>query len=110
MVKCSFCGHGNEDGVLFCDKCKTDLSIPAPEISGSGGEIMYAESMASSEGDFTETLHLARVPMVEKIGASLDEGGDLTKPSPAIGQPLAPAQSESATGSLPLSTPTPLSS
>jgi len=34
MVKCPFCGFENEDGVLFCEQCKSDLSSvptsPAP--------------------------------------------------------------------------------
>ncbi len=35
MVKCPFCGFENEDGVLFCEQCKSDLSsvpsAPPPE-------------------------------------------------------------------------------
>lgn len=33
MVKCPFCGFDNEDGELFCEQCKSDLSsapTPAP--------------------------------------------------------------------------------
>ena len=31
MVKCPFCGFDNEDGALFCEQCKSDLSsVPAP--------------------------------------------------------------------------------
>jgi FHA domain len=26
---CPSCGHANEDGVLFCEKCKADLEMPA---------------------------------------------------------------------------------
>ncbi len=30
MVKCPFCGFDNEDGALFCEQCKSDLSaVPA---------------------------------------------------------------------------------
>lgn len=25
MIKCPYCGHGNEDGTLFCEQCKSDL-------------------------------------------------------------------------------------
>ena len=37
MVKCPFCGFDNEDGALFCEQCKSDLSsvptspAPAPQ-------------------------------------------------------------------------------
>jgi hypothetical protein len=35
MVKCPFCGFDNEDGVLFCEQCKSDLSsVPVP-LAGS---------------------------------------------------------------------------
>lgn len=32
MVKCLFCGFSNEDGALFCEQCKSDISNvqPAP--------------------------------------------------------------------------------
>ena len=31
MIKCPFCGFDNEDGALFCEQCKSDLSeIPLP--------------------------------------------------------------------------------
>lgn len=36
MVKCPFCGFDNEDGALFCEQCKSDLSAvpaaPAAEV------------------------------------------------------------------------------
>jgi len=34
MIKCPFCAFENEDGALFCEQCKSDLSgitpIPLP--------------------------------------------------------------------------------
>jgi hypothetical protein len=30
MIKCPFCHFDNEDGALFCDQCKSDLSTVAP--------------------------------------------------------------------------------
>ena len=33
MVKCPFCAFDNEDGALFCDRCKADLSTN-PTIPG----------------------------------------------------------------------------
>jgi hypothetical protein len=34
MVKCPFCGFSNEDGALFCEQCKSDISnvAPAPSV------------------------------------------------------------------------------
>lgn len=108
MVKCSFCGHGNEDGVLFCDKCKTDLSIPVPETSGSAAEIVLAATTSAPDSDFAETLHLARVPMVENLGAIFDEPGDLTKPAMALREPFTPPLAESTPGGVSLPAPTQL--
>src|SRR2546426_12342842 len=30
MVKCPFCAFANEDGALFCEQCKSDISSVAP--------------------------------------------------------------------------------
>jgi hypothetical protein len=30
MVKCPFCGFSNEEGALFCEQCKSDVSSVAP--------------------------------------------------------------------------------
>jgi hypothetical protein len=32
MIKCPFCAFENEDGALFCEQCKSDLSgvVPLP--------------------------------------------------------------------------------
>jgi len=30
MVKCPFCGFANEDGALFCEQCKSDISSVPP--------------------------------------------------------------------------------
>ncbi len=33
MMKCPFCGFDNEDGALFCEQCKSDLSsVPIPMV------------------------------------------------------------------------------
>src|SRR5947199_219861 len=34
MLKCPFCGFDNEDGALFCEQCKSDLSmVPAAALA-----------------------------------------------------------------------------
>jgi hypothetical protein len=33
MVKCPFCQFGNEDGALFCEQCKSDLSGVEPMVA-----------------------------------------------------------------------------
>ena len=56
MVKCPFCQFDNEDGVLFCEQCKSDLG-------GLGDQTSQA------------------MPMAEPIGAGIAEA--LTEPMPA---------------------------
>ncbi len=34
-MNCPVCGFANEDGALFCDKCKSDLEMPAPPVQAS---------------------------------------------------------------------------
>jgi hypothetical protein len=35
MLKCPFCHFDNEDGALFCDQCKSDLSGVAPTVTAA---------------------------------------------------------------------------
>lgn len=36
---CPACGAANEDGVLFCEKCKADLEMPAPSPSPQAADM-----------------------------------------------------------------------
>jgi hypothetical protein len=42
MIKCPFCQFNNEDGALFCEKCKSDLGsvTPAPQAAPGHAEAM----------------------------------------------------------------------
>jgi hypothetical protein len=49
MIKCLYCGHGNEDGTLFCEQCKSDLGpvgeqVPSaqPLTPGTGSAPRFA--------------------------------------------------------------------
>jgi hypothetical protein len=45
MVKCPFCGFDNEDGALFCEQCKSDLSsVPSP-VPAEPIPVAYAEAI-----------------------------------------------------------------
>src|SRR5581483_506972 len=73
MVKCPFCGFDNEDGALFCEQCKSDLSsaTPTPPPVPAGEPIPMA-------GVMEETVPLATplegMPMAAPIA------GDATVP------------------------------
>ena len=51
MVKCPFCGFGNEDGALFCEQCKSDISnvAPAPATPPFAPPTPIPESIAPGE-------------------------------------------------------------
>lgn len=48
-MKCPACGFVNEDGVLFCDKCKADLEMPAAAPLSQVPTPMNEPSAASPE-------------------------------------------------------------
>lgn len=46
MITCPFCGFENEDGALFCEQCKSDLSA-VPAAAGALGAVAEAPLMAA---------------------------------------------------------------
>ncbi len=45
MVQCPFCQYQNEDGALFCEQCKSDLSaVPAAAGAADMGMAMAADA------------------------------------------------------------------
>jgi hypothetical protein len=91
MLKCSFCGHPNADGLHFCEKCKTDLTIPATTLF-EPSEPTLAELPLFLEPGKTDTdvptLHFDKIPLVETLGRSGD-GTDLATTRAAAAQQLA---------------------
>jgi hypothetical protein len=71
MVKCPFCQYQNEDGALFCEQCKSDLSAVPAAVGAEAGAVGGVETM----------------PMAALVG----DGG-----APAMAAPLdaAPAPAE----------------
>jgi hypothetical protein len=51
MVKCPFCGYANEDGVLFCEQCKSDIGnvAPAPSTHPASPPTPMPESFPAAE-------------------------------------------------------------
>jgi hypothetical protein len=53
MVKCPFCGFDNEDGAIFCEQCKSDLSAvpasPAPiPVAAVMDDVPFAAPVADA--------------------------------------------------------------
>jgi len=87
MVKCPFCGFANEDGALFCEQCKSDISsvtpaapptplpesIPAAEIVEV--EVVEAIPEPPMMADVVEDVTVAEVVHVEEpvVAAIIEE-------------------------------------
>ena len=81
MVTCSFCGHDNEDGLLFCDRCKTDLTVSTTASTSpttAADESPLAGETAIKDTD-VPTLHFDKIPLVENLGSSGAAAGDMTR-------------------------------
>jgi hypothetical protein len=70
MITCPFCSFKNEDGTLFCERCKSDLlSISEPKAMSAEQNVIPEEQHA------VETLPANDVPMAEPIAAEASTNG-----------------------------------
>jgi hypothetical protein len=91
MTKCPFCGFDNEDGALFCEQCKSDLSaVPAPTASGAPETVPMAALI--EEGVMAAVVEA--VPADEHIPvAAVVEASPAAEAVPAAAAPAAGAAS-----------------
>ncbi len=96
MVKCPFCGFSNEDGALFCEQCKSDLSAVPAAAAESVPVAEVIEATPVTPGNFTPvataevvqaTLPEA-IPAAEVITAAPVIPEELPEPLPAMAPPL----------------------
>jgi hypothetical protein len=114
MISCPFCGHANEDGTLYCDKCKTDLSIPAPSLSELPSESappeisleMISPPVISEDLELPETKRIDQIPMVESLSKEPETAAPTVEPTPVVQEveplpvtpvPVSPAIAETST-------------
>lgn len=91
MVKCPFCGYDNEEGSLFCEQCKSDLSAAAP--SPAVGTPVPGAQIAEAQPYGAATPVAEAVPAAEGYAAPAE---------PAV--PVAP-QAELAAEAIPVAVP-----
>jgi hypothetical protein len=87
MVKCPFCQFQNEDGALFCEQCKSDLSaVPADAAPATMpmGEVVDAAPAMALEAAPVEAAPAMADPVLEAAPAA-------AAPAPAPAAPAAPA-------------------
>ncbi len=99
MMKCPFCQFENEDGALFCEQCKSDLTIsesaavavplaapefgsptPVAEVAGPAGSAVVAEAALA------EAVPVAQV-QVEGGSATASAAGNVVS-MPASGETI----------------------
>ncbi|MFT3879866.1 MAG: FHA domain-containing protein [Gemmatales bacterium] len=72
MITCQYCAHKNEDGTLFCERCKSDLLsqpeakpmsevMPAP-ITVPMGEVPMAEPVLADTASYDSVKHEVAPP------------------------------------------------
>jgi hypothetical protein len=83
MVKCPFCGFANEDGALFCEQCKSDISnvAPAPSVPPSGHPTPMPESVPPA----------AEAPVMAAIVEDAPIVAEVVPVAPAEEEPIAAA-------------------
>jgi hypothetical protein len=93
MMKCPFCGFDNEEGALFCEQCKSDLSAaPAPSAAPPEAVPMAAlvedtvPMAAVVEAAAAEAHAVVEAPMAKVVPAV-----DAPPAAPAPAAPAAPA-------------------
>lgn len=82
MVKCPFCAFENEDGALFCEQCKSDLSSVAPEPAPVVAEAIAIEAVAIEETpeaavEVVEAVAVEAVAIVDEAPMAVAEAVEL---------------------------------
>jgi hypothetical protein len=68
VVKCPFCGFENEDGVLFCEQCKSDLSSVPSNPAPAPAEVPMAAIVDDpAELDKTVPIAAPAAPAAEPV-------------------------------------------
>jgi hypothetical protein len=94
MLKCPFCGFDNEDGALFCEQCKSDLSAVPATPAAAAPAAVEAIPMAAVEAVPVAAVEAIPMAAVEAMPAAV--AAVVAEPAPAAPAPAAPAAPEAA--------------
>ncbi len=116
MVKCPFCGFGNEDGALFCEQCKSDVSNAGPTASQPATPDVAQPAEIFPMAAAEEPVLAALVEETPVVAALVDEPPvvDVVEEVPAaiaetppVAEPPAPPAMEIPAAAAVVSTPAP---
>jgi hypothetical protein len=93
MILCPFCHFQNEDGALFCEQCKSDLSGVEPE-GGSAIPVAPVVAEAVAVAEDVEATPVVAIPEATPIEATPIEATPIPADT-ASSVPLAPIVPES---------------
>jgi len=85
MLKCPFCAFDNEEGALFCEQCKSDLSSVAP-----AAEMPPVEAVPMAAVIEEETVPMAAVVAEEETKAAEPVVEAVVAAPASLGMPVAP--------------------
>lgn len=88
---CPACGAANEDGVLFCEKCKADLEMPAPTPSPQAA---MSEPAANPAEEPIALEPIALEPAGEVNPPALFEPAGAAPEQPMVLEPVASESSD----------------
>lgn len=94
MIKCPFCYFENEEGALFCEQCKSDLSGVAPTPAPAAAAPVMAEAvpvMAEAVPVMAEA-----VPVMAEAAPVMAEAAPVMEAPPPAPPPPAPAPAPAA--------------
>jgi hypothetical protein len=109
MIRCPFCHFDNEDGALFCEQCKSDLTgVPSNAPAVPVAEAMPMEAAPAGPGVFAEMVAEA-MPAAQPI-ESAPVAEAVSEPSfPAVTGPYNPADAVPALAEIMPAEPEPIS-
>jgi hypothetical protein len=110
MVKCPFCGFDNEDGAIFCEQCKSDLStapsspepVPVAAVVDDVPMVAPVDAVAVPTAEVVETMpgpFEAAAPMAP--AAALAEPVVAAAPAAPSGEPVVAAAGAGAEAAAP---------
>jgi hypothetical protein len=102
MLKCPFCQYENEDGVLYCEQCKSDLGVASAAPASPTAEAVPVAAMLEEPTPFAALHDEAATPFGEV------EAPPAATPVPAVAEAThaeAPSTLAEATPVAPVSPP-----
>jgi hypothetical protein len=94
MLKCPFCGFENEDGALFCEQCKSDLSSVAPVAAVPPVEAVPMAAVIEEETVPMAAVVAEETPAAEVVEAPVAAAASLGMPAPPPPLPVEPVPAE----------------